>query len=51
MEKPARVTEKKEPRHIVQPRLQERKTPQSTPDIRRELGWGLVEGMHKGALR
>lgn len=51
MEKPARAPDKRDPRPVLQPPLHERSAPLSTKDIRRQLGWGLVEAMHKGAPR
>jgi hypothetical protein len=51
MEKPAKKLRKEEPRPTVQPLLQERRATTSDKDIRRQLGWGLVEFAQKGALR
>lgn len=51
MEKPAKAPHKSEPRQPVQPCLHEHRQASSLKDIRRQLGWGLIEVTHKGALR
>lgn len=51
MEKSVNALRKTEPRPIVQPGLPEARQAPSLKDIRRQLGWGLVEIAHKGALR
>jgi len=48
MEKPIRTPRKDASRHPLQPCLQERKPYPIVNDVRRQLGWGLVDPAHKG---
>jgi hypothetical protein len=51
MEKSAKAVPKDELRHLVQPDLHERKRTPSSKDIRRQLGWDLIEMEHKDSLK
>lgn len=51
MEKRTKPRRKQEPRPVVQPVPSVFTTSSSSKDIRRQLGWGLVEFARKGALR
>lgn len=50
MEKPVKANQTVIPRPLPKPEWSERKSA-TLADIRRQLGWGLMESARRGALR